>query len=167
MDDAPVLPASRPLFRDVHHRQIQHFQQTIVCRKYGLGLLPFLCHRKNLIRNATHCRVRDLQTVDILNVRFDVADGHALGVHGQDLFLNALADAGLVLFQHLRFKFALPILGNGNLNISKASTQGFTAVIVAAVVGVLVPVVVPTVAQFVIQLRIQTVLHEFRNSLLK
>jgi len=62
------------------------------------------------------------QTVDILNVRFDVTGGHAFGVHGQDLFLNVLADAGLVLFQHLRFKFTLPVPGNSNLNIPKAGT---------------------------------------------
>ena len=29
-----------------------------------------------------------------------------LGVHGQDFLLNVLADAGLVLFQHLRLKFS-------------------------------------------------------------
>ena len=37
MDPAPVLPATRPLFRNVHHRQIQHFQQTVVCRENTLG----------------------------------------------------------------------------------------------------------------------------------
>ena len=38
MDHAPVLPPSRPLFRDVHHRQIQHFQQAVVCGKHRFGL---------------------------------------------------------------------------------------------------------------------------------
>ena len=39
VDHAPVLPPSRPLFRDVHHRQIQHFQQAVICRenRFGLG----------------------------------------------------------------------------------------------------------------------------------
>ena len=38
VDHAPVLPPSRPLFRDVHHRQIQHFQQAVVCGKHRFGL---------------------------------------------------------------------------------------------------------------------------------
>ena len=37
MDHAPVLPPSRPLFRDVHHRQIQHFQQAVICWKHRFG----------------------------------------------------------------------------------------------------------------------------------
>ncbi len=37
MDAAPVLPSTCPLFRNIHHRQIQHFQQTIVCRENALG----------------------------------------------------------------------------------------------------------------------------------
>ena len=38
MDQAPILPASGPLFRDVHRRQIQHFQEAVVGREDGLGL---------------------------------------------------------------------------------------------------------------------------------
>ena len=37
MDAAPVLPPTRPLFRNIHHRQIQHFQQTVVCLENALG----------------------------------------------------------------------------------------------------------------------------------
>lgn len=37
MDAAPVLLQTRPLFRNIHHRQIQHFQQTVVCRENALG----------------------------------------------------------------------------------------------------------------------------------
>lgn len=37
MDAAPVLPPTRPLFRNIHHREIQHFQQTVVCRENALG----------------------------------------------------------------------------------------------------------------------------------
>ena len=30
MDAAPVLPAAGPLFRDVDHRQIQHFEKAVI-----------------------------------------------------------------------------------------------------------------------------------------
>ena len=37
MDLAPILPASGPFFRNIHHRKIQHFQQTVIRGEYGLG----------------------------------------------------------------------------------------------------------------------------------
>ena len=44
MDAAPVLSVAGPLFRDVDHRQIQHFEKTAIGRKHGfrLGYLPEL-----------------------------------------------------------------------------------------------------------------------------
>ncbi len=44
MNHAPVLPAAGPLFRDVDHRQIQHFEKAVIGRKHGfrLGYLPEL-----------------------------------------------------------------------------------------------------------------------------
>lgn len=38
VDQAPVLPPSSPLFRNIHHGQIQHFQQAVIGGKDGLGL---------------------------------------------------------------------------------------------------------------------------------
>jgi hypothetical protein len=38
MDGAPILSSAGPLFRDIHHSQIQHFQQAVVGGKYGLRL---------------------------------------------------------------------------------------------------------------------------------
>ena len=38
VDQATVLPLSGPLLRDIHHGQIQHFQQTIISREYQFGL---------------------------------------------------------------------------------------------------------------------------------
>ena len=37
VDDTPVLTAPSPLFRDVHHGQIQHLEQAVIC-----GLCAFL-----------------------------------------------------------------------------------------------------------------------------
>ena len=38
MNDAPILPSASPFPGNVHHSQIQHFQQAVICREYGLGL---------------------------------------------------------------------------------------------------------------------------------
>ena len=130
-------------------------------------LLPFFCDRKNLIRNPADGAVRDGNTVDILNVGFNISSRHTLSIHRQNLFLNVLTDAGLVLFQHLRFKFALPVTGNRHIHIAKAGMQRLAAVTVTAVICVLVFVVIFAVAQFFIQFRLQTILHKFGYSLLK
>ena len=37
VDQAPVLPPSGPFFGNVHHSQIQHFQQAVICGKDGFG----------------------------------------------------------------------------------------------------------------------------------
>jgi len=38
IDHAPVLPPTGPFFRNVHHSQIQHFQQAVVRWEDGFGL---------------------------------------------------------------------------------------------------------------------------------
>ena len=91
----------------------------------------------------------------------DISSGHPLGIHRQNLFLDVLTDAGLVLFQHLRLKLAFPVPGYGYFYIAKARTQRLTAVSIAAVIRVLIFVVILAAAQFVIQFRLQAVLHEF------
>lgn len=71
-----------------------------------------------------------------------VSDGHPFCIHGQNLLFNALTDAGLVLFQRLRFKFSLPVLEDEYAHFSEVSTQRFAAVSILAVVRVLISVVV-------------------------
>ena len=97
-------------------------------------------------------------------MRFNVTGGHAFGVHGQNLLLDVLADAGLIFPQHLGVKFALAIPRHRYLYIAKTGAQGFTAVPVPAVIRVLVLVVIPAVAQLIVQLGFQTVFHELRDS---
>ena len=41
MDQVPVLTPSVPLFRNIHHRQIQHFQQAVVRWEDGFCLGDF------------------------------------------------------------------------------------------------------------------------------
>ena len=38
MDHAPALPPAGPLFGNIHHGQIQHFQQAVIGGEYGFGL---------------------------------------------------------------------------------------------------------------------------------
>ena len=38
VDQAPILPTSGPFFRNVHHDQMQHFQQAVIGRKHRFGL---------------------------------------------------------------------------------------------------------------------------------
>ena len=38
MDQTPVLTAPSPFFCNIHHGQIQHFQQTVIGGKDGFGL---------------------------------------------------------------------------------------------------------------------------------
>ena len=97
----------------------------------------------------------------------NISGGHPLGIHRQDLFLDILADAGLVLFQHLRLKLAFPVPGHGYFHVAKAHTQRLTAVPIAAVIRVLIFIVILAVAQLVIQFRLQAVLHEFGYGLFK
>ena len=64
VDQAPVLPPAGPLFRNIHHRQIQHFQQTVVCLENALGF----CNLPQLPVKALD-RVRGIdQTADLLRV---------------------------------------------------------------------------------------------------
>ena len=37
VDHTPVLASACPLFRNVHHRQIQHFQQAVIRGEHGFG----------------------------------------------------------------------------------------------------------------------------------
>ena len=37
MDQAPILSAASPLFRDVHHGQIQHFQKAVIGWEHGFS----------------------------------------------------------------------------------------------------------------------------------
>lgn len=44
VNNAPILPPAGPLFRNIHHCQIQHFKQTVIGRKhrFWLSYLPEL-----------------------------------------------------------------------------------------------------------------------------
>ena len=60
VDHVPFLPPARPFFRNIHHGQIQHLQQTVIRREYRfcLGHFPKLpvsgtyirVHRKSLAK---------------------------------------------------------------------------------------------------------------------
>lgn len=97
----------------------------------------------------------------------DISGGRSLGIHRQDLSLDVLADAGLVLFQHLRPNLGFPIPGRGYFYIAEACAQPFTAVPISAVIRVLIFASMLAVTQLVIQLRLQAILHEFGDGLIE
>ena len=130
-------------------------------------LLPFFRHRQDLIRDPAYRSVRHSQPVDILNMRLNITGRHAFRIHGQDLLFDILTDAGLVLFQKLRFKLPFSVTGNRNLDIAETGSQIFAAVAVPAVVRSLVLVVVFAVTKILIQFSLQTILHEFGNGFLE
>lgn len=61
MNLTPVLAVAGPFLRDIHHRQIQHFYQTIVRGKYGLRVCHFsqlafeFLNRMSRINQVSHC----------------------------------------------------------------------------------------------------------------
>lgn len=70
-------------------------------------------------------------------MRLDVAGRHAFRIHGQDLLLDILTDAGLVLFQKLQFKFTLPVTGT-ETSTSPKLVRSFVLVVVFAVTKILI-----------------------------
>ena len=94
-------------------------------------------------------------------------DRTSLCVHGQNLFLDVLTDAGLALFQHLGLEFALAITGHGNIHFPEAGAQRLATMAISAVVRVLAAVVIFAVAQFIVQLRVKAVFHELGNGFLE
>lgn len=91
MDAAPILSVTCPLFRNIHHRQIQHFQQTVVCQENALGFcdLPQLPIK-------TFNRVRGIdQTADFLRI-FEV------GTEVGPVFPPRLCDLGIFVVSVLR-----------------------------------------------------------------
>ena len=65
-------------------------------------------------------------------MRLDVAGRHAFRIHGQDLLLDILTDAGLVLFQKLQFKFTLPVTGT-ETSTSPKLVRSFVLVVVSTI----------------------------------
>src|SRR5699024_1490470 len=51
-------------------------------------LLPLFGDGKDLVRDPAYGAVRYRNPIDVLDMGLNIAGGHALGVHGQDLFLD-------------------------------------------------------------------------------
>ena len=136
VDQAPILSAASPLFRDVHHSQIQHFQKAVIGWEHGFSL-----------GHLAKLTVESLNGIGRVN-----QPPHFLGIFE--------VGAELVLLQKSRLKLSLSISGSRYFNIPQAGSQSFTAMTVSAVVRLLVPVVISAVAQFVIQFRLQTIFHK-------
>ena len=100
-------------------------------------------------------------------MRFNIARRHSLRIHGQNLFLDILTDAGLTFFYQLRLEFSFSVSGNIYFYISETGSQRFLAVSVAAVIRLFVPIVVLAVSKFFIKFCIEPGFHKFRNGFLE
>lgn len=130
-------------------------------------LLPFLCNRQNLVRDSAGGRIRNVNAIDIVDVALNVAGRHSLGVHGENLLLDILADAGLVLLNKLGLKFPLAVTGDRNLNVAEAGAKILLAIPITVIVCALVPVVVLSVAERVFHFCFNVVLHILGNGFLE
>lgn len=83
-------------------------------------------------------------------MRFNISGRHTFGIYGQYLFFYILRDTGLILFQQLRFKFAVSVSERFNFDIPETSLKGLLAMTVSTVSAFLVFVVVLAVTQFII-----------------
>ena len=86
-------------------------------------LQPFVCDGQNLIRYPAYGCVRVLQAEYIPEMRLNIPCDHPLGIHGQNLFLDVLTDALLVLFQKLRLELSLAIPGDRYVHLAEARAQ--------------------------------------------
>lgn len=73
---------------------------------------------------------------------FYVPCGHALCIHGEDLFLHVLCYRILVLFDELGLVFAVTVTGDSHFHVPVTGVHGLLEMSIAAVVGFLVPVIV-------------------------
>lgn len=96
---------------------------------------------------------------------FRIPGTHAFCVHGQDLFLDVRADAGLVLLQQLWLKLSLPVPRDGYIHLSIAGAQLLGTVLIPAVFRFFLLVVLFAVAECFAQFCFQTIFHELGNRL--
>lgn len=81
------------------------------------SLLPFPDDGQDLVRDSADGGIRYLHAVNVPDMSFDIRRRHSFGIHRQNLFLDVLADAGLVLLEQLRLKLALPIPRGADFHI--------------------------------------------------
>ena len=100
-------------------------------------------------------------------MRFNIARRHPFRIHGQNLFLDILADAGLMFFNQLRLEFSFSVSGNIYFYISETGSQRFLAVTIPAVIRLFVPIVILALSKFLIKFCIESGFHKFGNGFLE
>jgi len=101
-----------------------------------------------------------------LELRLDVAGGHAAGIHGQDFLIEALHPC-LAFFDQLWLKGALPISRDLDLNVSLLSFHGFLTGAVACVAIGIALALVFGIAQMRIEFGFQATLDHRLGELLE
>ena len=89
MDAAPVLPPTCPLFRNIHHRQIQHFQQTVVRRENALGFC-------DLPQHSSPCSGERCRSPRILFLLYKNMEDHSL----RRKHIGCIIKISLISLQH-------------------------------------------------------------------
>ncbi len=88
MNDAPILPPASPFPGNVHHSQIQHFQQAVIGREYGLGL-----------GHLSKLSVKSLNRVGGVDQPPDLLGVLEVGAQVGPVFPPGAADLGIFLSQ--------------------------------------------------------------------
>ena len=90
-DDAPVLAPPSPFLGDVHHSQVQHFQQTVIEGGNGLGL-----------GHLSHCSITLSENSDFVVVSY-----------AESYILALLVGLSPAVFPHKRRHFVNTVLTLG------------------------------------------------------
>jgi len=93
-------------------------------------------------------------------VPFDVAGGHALGIHRQDFLLDVARKGGLLLFDQFRLELPFAVSGHLNIHVAEAGFQRLFAMAVPAVVGIFIAKIVLAVAKLFIQFALKALIHK-------
>ena len=82
------------------------------------SFLPFFDQWKDFISNTADCGIGNIYIIELAHMTLDIRCGHALGIHGEDLFLHILGYSILVFFYDLRFKFTFTVSGNVDIHVA-------------------------------------------------
>ncbi|KAF5041754.1 hypothetical protein DSECCO2_519690 [anaerobic digester metagenome] len=104
---------------------VQGFQRA------GLPSLDVLDDR---VGNRGNKRRRNLRPVHVHQMGLNLAYGHASGIEGKDLVIEA-RPAGLVLADELRFEGAHTVTGYFDGEFAEIALEGFVALAVPSIAG--------------------------------
>ena len=109
---------------------------------------------------------RDLYAVNLLQVRLDLPEGHASGVHRDDLVVEAV-EARLPFLDELRLELGVTVAWDINVELAALAFDRLRGLAVAGVAGVVPGRVVRLIAEVMGQLALQRPLDHRLGELLQ